>query len=238
MELNSYWRMVKSAQNTFSAIDRAWKQDGNEHSLIYDYKVEEIVREVKESLVYVALAQILAKHDIHNVTIPEEVRRKINDAPEFSVEATEEAIKEPYIAQADTEAHRQLIIAAQRLIPFPGWDRKARLADVLKGRRLTLRVHWSYTWVDQDRNLTAFQILFKAHREGLAVSKCKLEHPTMEQTIGQFRGKDFAQARRYVYDDGIIEEFRIYKNGHLEITFKKEADAEEAAKILLEGVEA
>lgn len=238
MDLNSYWRMLKGLVESAAAIDKAWKQDGNESSLVWDYKIEEIVREAKVTLVRAAVAQVLAKHGIRNVTVPEEVFNKIREQPDFSVETTEEGIKQPYIADATAEACRQLTRAAHILVPYRTGE-KPKLDDIVSGRRLTLQIHWSYDWIDSSRyeNLTAFQVLLYCRLMHRDVPSYSFDgRSTIGQVIESFRdGKQpFNQARSYVYDDGIFESFRIYKNGHIEITFKKEEYAQEGGRLLLE----
>jgi hypothetical protein len=92
-------------------------------------------------------------------------------------------------------------------------------------------------WIDQTSygDLYAFQVLLNAHMTGARLSKCRVGL-SLGEVIERFResGKPFNQARGYFYEDGIINRFIVYKNGHMELAFTKEADAETAAKILLE----
>lgn len=239
MGLNEYWRKLTAATKEILDLNTPWKEEQNvRSSLVNDHRLSEIINEAKTSLVHLAVEQILAKHGIHNVTVEEEVfKRLIWKEESFSTELVEEAIKQPYIAEADTEAYRQLIAQARHLIPFKGFDQKATVSDLVKGKRLTLQIHWSYDWIDSSYYgyLLAFQVLLKAHLENIALSKCTITNTTIGQMIESFRDSahPFNQARNYVYDVGPIDALRVYKNGHVELTFKREADAETAAKLLL-----
>jgi hypothetical protein len=115
MGLNEYWASLQALEADILDLDILWKQEtGAEHSLVYSYKIDEIVKAAKETLVRAAVQQILAKHDIHNVTVPEEVFKKLMQAEGFSTETVEEAITHPYIAEADTEAR-----ATHQASPWP-----------------------------------------------------------------------------------------------------------------------
>ena len=239
MNLNEYWESLKIAEKELLDLNTAWQQETKDQgSLVYSYRLDDIVNGAKETLVRLALKQILAKHEIQNITIPEEVFKKLTQMEGFSTEAIEEAITQPYLAEADTEARAQLMKHARSLIPYLGYDKKATVQDIAKGKRLTLRIRWFMEYVDQSSygDLYAFQVLLKAHMGNVPLSKCTLGHSSIGETIERFRESQqpFNQARSYVYDDGTIDGFRVYKNGHLEITFKREADTETAAKILLD----
>jgi len=236
MNLNEYWQKLTVAKVELERLNEMWKKEyaGN-FDLVRCYDM--ITKEAKSTLVRLAVKQTIEKHGIYNVEVSEEVISKLIEQPTFNTDDIEAAIKEPYIGQADAEAQKQLITQARRLVPYPAFDKKATVQDIAKGRRLTLRVRWFYDNVDSQSydELHAFQILLYSRLRNVPLSKCFFNHASIGTVIENFRDshKPFNQARAYVYDDGIIEGFRLYKNGHIEIIFKKEADAETAAKILL-----
>jgi len=244
MDLNECWTKLTAAAKEMLDLNKPWTEElHGDGSLVYDYKLTAIINEAKSDLVHLAVKQILAKHDIHNVTVNEEILKNLIWKVEgFSTATIEETIRQPYITEADTEAYRQLMNAARRIIPYKEFDQKATVPDLVKGKRLLLHIHWSYDWIDQSyyAYLQAFQVLLKAHKENIPLSKCTLGYPSIGQVIERFRDSThpFNQVRGYIYNVGDLEAFRLYKNGHLDLTFKKEADAETAAKILLGVYEA
>jgi hypothetical protein len=231
--------MITSAATTLTDINKAWVDQHGGPSLIYSHEVEAIGNKAKTTLIEEAIKQILRAHHVQNVDIADEAIKKIERAEGFTVEAVEEAIKEPYLAHADQEAYKQLIQQARHLIPYMGFDKPSTVQGLVRGRVLKLRVRWFCEFVDSQsyNELYAFQILLKAHLTNTPLSQCNLDGASsIGAVIESFRDskQPFNQARAYTYLVNPIDGFKVHKNGHIEIAFKEAEDAETAAKILLE----
>jgi hypothetical protein len=231
--------MLISAEQTFITINDAWKKEHGSSSLISTYELERMRQSAKKDLIYAAVKRALDVHGVQNVTIPEDAIDKLQRAEGFSVEAVEEAIKEPYLAHADQEAYNQLIKQAKMLIPWTNFDKPSTVQELVRGRVLKLRIHWFIDSVDSSSydRLYALQILLKAHLTKTPLSQCNLDGASsIDAVIESFRDskQPFNQARAYTYLVNPIDGFKVHKNGHIEIAFKEAEDAETAAKILLE----
>jgi len=200
------------------------------------YGVDGAIDEAKERLVKIAVRQALNRRGIRNLDVPSEVYRELNNG-DFSMAKVEEALK-PLIEKADEVAFEQLLREASRLLPLV-WDengvRPPRIDEIVKGRRLHLRVHWSYGSISFS-SLEAIIALDKVIPALIGRKPASRVKPMgIYDLIFNLRDSliDYSQARQYVLDNRYIEGFRIYKNGKFVVTFKKERNARRVARALI-----
>jgi len=178
----------------------------------------------------------LQRNDIWNLSISEEIYRRFEEQSGFDEVEIQRFLAE-IISRADEEALNQLRDRANRLVPYI-WDdggRKPTVNEIVKGKRLCLRLYWTFGKVSWD-SIEAILSLEKLMSIALYDQKpSKAEGWGIANMIEMFRGtlKDYNQAKKYTYSNDDTESIRIYKNGRFEITFKKEEYAKKVAKLLL-----
>ena len=227
MNVNEVWDKLETIKRLADEVNEA------EYIL---YGVGEAVDKAKEKLVSIAVSQVLNRHGIRNLTVPDDVYRRLN-GDGFSMARVEEALK-PLIEKADDVALEQLLRKASHLLP-PVWDkngvRPPRVDEIVKGRKLHLRVYWSYGSVSFS-SLEYIMALDKVIPALIGRKPASKVKPMgIYNLILNFGNSliDYSQARQYVLDNRYIEGFRIYKNGKFVITFKKERNARVVAKALI-----
>jgi len=237
--LNEIWSRVKEIEEIVKEVNERYKElYENEHwkpELISKYDVERLINEAKESLVRKAVSLTLEKHGIRNIKIPESVFREFSEK-EFDENEISECITKNYVEKAEEIAYKQILSKAKELLPTI-WNengrRKPRIDEIVKGRKLFLRVYWTWGSIDY-KSLEEISALGKLIRIVLLKEEASKTDSRMVMAIDSFRShEDYSQARSYYYDNGIIKSFRIYKNGKFEVEFHKKSYAEEVAKALL-----
>ena len=238
--LDDLWRGIQSISDIANEVNNMYakyfKDEDWKPTLIDSYKVQLLMMESKRKLIDLAIIRILNEHGIINAVIPDKVKHDLLKEEGFSYVKVEEAIKE-YIDNADDLAYRKILADARRLLPTI-WEvdkgiREPRIDEIVKKKKLILRIWWNFGSVSFN-SLEALTALGKIINIVLGKEK-----PSKAATIGLcyqvelFRGSDYSQVRTYHFSNKYIEKFRIYKNGKLEITFKKESYAKRVAKALL-----
>jgi len=238
--IDDLWRKVQGISDIVKEVNNRYREFFKEEewkpTLINDYNVQLLITNAKGKLIDLAISHILSNYEIINVFIPDNVKRDLLKEKGFSYVKVKEAIKE-YIENADDLAYRNLLADARSLLPTI-WEegkgvREPRIDEIVKKKKLILRIWWTYGSVSYNslESLIALEkIMF------MILGK---EKPSKVATMGlvfqikSWRGADYDQVRTYHFNNKYIEKFRIYKNGKLEITFKKELYAKKVAEALL-----
>jgi len=241
--LDDIWTELKAVQNKFDAMNELWHTFTTKTStLIYKHEVERPLKSAKKQLIRKAIQLTLTKHHVSNITIQEE-HIDLLMKQEFKQGEIEAFTIEHYVKDADSKAYNEMLKEVKHLVPNieePKYHyRKATVEDLVRKNKLGLRIYWSFESVSLDslRRLKTLTKLIMVVTSDVKPSEVCLDH-TIGDTVDSFRGS-FSQpkneARKYTYDKNvpILEGFRIYKNGKLEITFKKGEDALKMAKALV-----
>ena len=243
MSLNDIWRSLKGVLQNIESINKAWENlNANENympTLISKYKFEHELRDAQKTLTKTAIRLTFEKHGVNNVTVPESEIEALTKE-DFNQTIIEAYIIQHYVKIADDKAYSEILKKAKRLTPYLGYEKKTTVNDLVKKNKLKLRLFWSYEFISFNsiEELRALEKLIDITINETKPSETQLNpNANMVQTIALFRGswnEPKKEARSYVYDTPILEDFRIYKNGKIEIRFKKAVDALKVAKVLCE----
>jgi len=238
--LNELWKDVKTivavATDANKRLAEFYKDETWKPELISMYELERAIAKAKERLVDLAVKRTLEKHNIRNVQVSDEVKKKFLDGEEFDEEEIEKYIRENFVKNADELAYGEILRKAKNLLPL-SWERKLKVSDIVKGNKLFLRLWWNYGNISLNsaEEIFALEQLIHVVLGKAKPSKVELSAVNMYRTIDSFRTyhEEFSQARKYTYTNKWIDGFRIYKNGKFEIRFKKESYAKKIAKALI-----
>jgi len=246
VSLDSIWSDVKRLTSITERVNKRYAAFFKEeedvsytHRLISPYKVEDLVEEAKRYLVDLAIRLTFEKHSVNNVSVGKGVVEDLAEG-EFDEGKIVAYIEENYVKRADEIAYWEILIAARALVPrFWGEHgfRKTTVEDLVKGRRLILRVTW---WRDlgilthySDQSIAALDKLIAVVLGGEKPSRARALEVSIHHTLSMWRGD--SQARKYILETDYIKSFRVYKNGKFEIEFKREEYARKVAEALIEA---
>jgi len=228
MEVDEIWSRLKAIRSLAEEVNAA------ENIL---YGVEKEIEKAKERLVRIAVGRVLDRYGIRNLKVPREAYGEIYKG-EITMARVEEILK-PLIETADDIALEQMLRSASRLVPQvweEGGARSPRVDEIVKGRKLHLRVYWSYG------NISFSSMEYILDLDKVIPALIGREPASRVKPMGIYSlihdawsFVDYSQARQYVLDNRYIDGFRIYKNGKFVIVFKKERDARMIAKALIDA---
>jgi len=234
----SFWVIVMKVDEIWSRLKaiRSLAEEVNAAENIL-YGVEEEIEKAKERLMRIAVSRVLDQYGIRNLEVPKEIYDEIRKG-EIRMARVEEILK-PLIEAADDAALEQMLQGASRLVPYV-WEedgaRPPRVDEIVKGRRLHLRVYWSYG------NISFSSMEYILALDKVIPALIGREPASRVKPMGIYSlihdawsFGDYSQARQYVLDNQYIDGFRIYKNGKFVIVFKKEDDARMVAKALIDA---
>lgn len=235
--LNAVWNEIKKLREGVNRINDIYKKEsGYDFHLISEYSVEQMIKEARSQLVELAVKKTLEKYNIHNVSVSVEDKEKFEEG-EFDEKCIENYIVKRYIGNADELAFKEIVSQARELLPalWDGIDRKElKVEDIVKNKKLVLRVYWNYEFLDWRccGYINALDKLINIIIKGEKPSCVSAGMGDMVYSAST-HSADFAQAKPYVYDNGVVKSLRIYKNGKLEVQFYREEDAKKVAEVLV-----
>ena len=235
-ELNNIWKEIKALQDKAKHINCMWnEQSKDKYELIEEYSIEQQIKYAKSKLIDLAIERILDEYDVKNVSISDKDKESFKEK-DFDENAIKEHIVENYIKKADELAFKEILSRARELVPRFWKDyepRKPTIDDIVKNKKLVLRVYWYFEHLDWNtiQSLNALEKLMYVVVMNTRPSQAEARIGKILNIMRDSQG--YAQARHYIYVNGVIDSFRIYKNGKAEFRFRKEEDAKKVAEVLL-----
>ncbi|OYT30464.1 MAG: hypothetical protein B6U95_00025 [Thermofilum sp. ex4484_82] len=234
-ELNEIWKGVLSIKQIVEDVNRKYlelyRDNGDELPLISEFTINMLIRDAKSILIRKVMEQTLEKHGVTNIEVDEADVGRFLDK-DFNIQEISQYIMDMYVKNADEIAYKRILSKAKKL--RPKWGADLTLNDIVKGKKLVLRVWWHNGIISAEEyaKITALEKLINIVLNN--------EKPRNAKTMGisemiymASHLYDYSQARNYVFDNEYISGIRIYKNGKFEIKFKKEDYARKVAKALL-----
>ena len=235
-ELNNIWKEIKALQDKAKHINCMWnEQSKDKYDLIEEYSIEQQIKYAKSKLIDLAIERILDEYNVKNVSISDKDKESFKEK-DFDENAIKEHIVENYIKKADELAFKEILSRARELVPRFWKDyepRKPTIDDIVKNKKLVLRVYWYFEHLDWNtiQSLNALEKLMYVVVMNTRPSQAEARIGKILNIMWDSQG--YAQARHYIYVNGVIDSFRIYKNGKAEFRFHKEEDAKKVAEVLL-----
>jgi hypothetical protein len=236
---NEIWEMAKNIIKSVEETNQKYKQLFGDDYFIWKYDIENAIREAKKKLVRQFVDFLLKDKNI-------EIER--NDLEnlyknEFDAKEIFDYINFKYLQNSNTVAYEQILKKARRLAPSRtyirgpnGWDwHDTTIDDLVKGRRLMLQIYRYCGNVGCLDEINAFEKLTNIIllNQTPATAQGGIMTRLIRQQLTYTR--EYSDVGLYIFDNGKINSFRIYKNGKLEVEFHKREDALKIAELLLRG---
>lgn len=235
--LNDIWENIKKAKEEIAAANERYKEVTEEDLGIFDdWKIYPEIQKAKNVLVRRAVEQTFKKNKIRNIRVKENIEEQFKER-DFREEDIEKYITDLYLKNANKIAYDQILSKAQMLLPTVFNERnlmrKTEAADILEKKKISLKIFWHYGAIDyyEQEKIDALEKLINILI--LGEEPAKTEGKYISNEIRRFRTyEDHSQARHYIFENGVLTGFKIFKNGKFQIQFTMEEEARKIAEEL------